>query len=302
MANYNSGILYNAGIKGGGANYNSAAYYIVEVSDAGLAQELLSMLANIFASESGTGIDSLDVKKFPADDYLIVTCGSILEPIKAYVLRDSQVELLPEPRNMSEEVPGKHGELDFGSEYKARSARLHVATYDGLSPEQKEQMKRSIAKYLNPVAGTKKLVFLYDIGKQYIVKLDGRIEPTEYADWFEFEIPLKMSDPFIESTDEHSLTGSGTITNAGNFETGLIVEIAGSATNPSVTIGTNVLSYTGTIASGQTLVIDTEAQTAKIGSTNAAGSYNGVFPMLPSGNTSVTASSNVTVKWRDKWI
>jgi hypothetical protein len=55
MANYNSGFLYNAGVKGGGANYNSATYYIVEVSNAGQGEELINIIANMATSDSGTG-------------------------------------------------------------------------------------------------------------------------------------------------------------------------------------------------------------------------------------------------------
>lgn len=302
MINYNSGIIYNAGVKGGGAMYNSAIYNLIEVSDDGHAQEILSLLANIATADTSTGIDIISIVKMDTETYLIVTQDSILEPLNLHVMRDSKVELLPQTRDMTEEIPGRHGEFDFGTEYKARNITLHVATPDGMSQKEKEDLKRKIANCLNPVKGIKKLVFLDDMDKQYTVKLSGKIDPTNYVDWFQFEIPLKMSDPFIESLEEHSLIGSGTITNAGNFETGLIIEIAGPVINPSVTVGTDTLKYTGTIADGETLIIDTDKQTVKIGNTNVAGDYNGVFPSIPPGDTSITASSNVTVKWRDKWI
>jgi phage-related protein len=302
MANYNSGILYNIGVKGGGANYNSATYYIIEVSNAGQGEEFLSLIANVFASDSGVGNDIIGLKEFDADIYLVVTYDNILNPLGVYMLRDSSFELLPAPRVNSDEIPGRHGEIDFAVEFKARNGQLHLATHDGLSPIEKEQLKRTIAKYLSPIAGTKKLVFLIDADKQYNVKVSGKIEPTEYTDWFEFNVPFKMSNPLIESTVEHTLTGSGAIENVGNFETGIIIEIAGPTTNPSVTIGANILNYIGTITAGQTLIIDTDAQTLKIGSANAVSNYNGVFPSIPPGETNVVAPANVTIKWRDKWI
>ncbi len=297
MANYNSGFLYNSGV-----NYNSATYYIVEVSNAGQGEELISILANAFVADTGVGEDVVNIKKFDADIYLVVTRESMLNPIGVYVLRDSNLELLPATRDNFEEVPGRHGEIEFAAEFKARNGQLHVATQDGLTPLGKEQLKRTIAKYLNPIAGTKKLVFLIDIDKQYNIKLSGKVEPNEYADWFEFNVPLKMANPIIESTDEHSLVGNGTITNAGNFETGLTIEILGPVTNPSITIGSDTLAYTGTIADGETLIIDADAETAKIGTTNAMGNYNGVFPIVQPGDVDVVADDNVTVKWRDKWI
>lgn len=302
MINYNTGVLYNAGIKGGGSNYNSGVFFIIEVSDSGIASEVLSLVANLNLTETGIGQDSIvDLVKFDTNVYLIVTDENILEPLGLYVLRDSQFELIPQTRDNTDEIPGRHGELDFGSEYKARNGTLRVATPEGLTPKQKEALKRVIARCLNPVAGEKKLVFLMDIEKSYTIKI-GKIESKDYADWFEFEIPFKMSNPFIEGTILHTFTGSGIITNEGTFETGLIIEIAGPATNPSLTIGSNTLTYTGTIPSGKTLIIDTEAQTAKIDNQNVIGNYNGVFPMLPPGDTNVIANSNVTIKWHDRWI
>ena len=37
MAKYNSRVNYNEGIKGNGANYNSATFFVVEVSEIGRA-------------------------------------------------------------------------------------------------------------------------------------------------------------------------------------------------------------------------------------------------------------------------
>lgn len=303
MANYNSRINYNEGLRGNGANYNSSNVFLVEVQDVGTAEELISIAASMVVSDSGIATDSAaDVIQYTTDKYLIVTTEGRLEPLGVIVLSDSRKDLMPETRDYSEEIPGRHGEIDFGTEFKARIIELHVATDDGLSPREKEQLKRKIAMYLNPLAGKKKLVFLDDPEVEYEVKFAGRIEPNNHPTWFDFIIPLKMSDPFIISVNEKSLTGSGTITNEGTIATGLIIEIAGAVTNPTVVIGSDTLQYTGTISAGQKLVIDTEKMTAKIGNTNVLMNYNGVFPKLPPGSLNVTAGSNVTIRWKDKFI
>jgi predicted phage tail component-like protein len=302
MANYNSGFLYNAGVKGGGANYNSATYYIVEVSNAGQGEELINIIANMATSDSGTGTESISMMEFPSETYFVITCEGQLNPLGVIVLRDSRHELMPQTRDNTEEIPGRHGEIDFGSEFRSRLLELHVATDDGLSPLQREQLRRTIAGYLNPVAGTKKMVFLDDIDVEYEVKYSGKIDLTKYTDWMEFTIPFKSCNPLTESRDEHSLVGTGTITNSGTFETGLIIEIAGAVTNPSVVIGDVTLAYTGTISAGQKLIIDTDSQTAKIGIANAMAGYNGEFPLLQPGSVNVTAGNNVTIRWRDKWL
>jgi predicted phage tail component-like protein len=303
MAKYNSKVNYNEGIKGSGANYNSATFFVVEVSDIGKAHELVSIAASMtVAPDSGSGTDSVKTRQYVMDKYMVVTTENKLEPLGVIVLGDSRKELMPQTRDNTEEIPGRHGELGFGTEFQARVMELHVATDEGLSPSEKRRLERKIAMYLNPISGTKKLVFLDDPDVEYEVKYAGKIDPTNYPTWFDFTIPFKMPNPFINSFDNHSLSGSGTIANEGSIETGLVIEIAGEATNPEITIGNETLKYTGTIAAGKKLVIDTEKQTAKIGSTNAMANYNGVFPMLQPGDVTVTAGENVIIKWKDKWI
>ncbi|OZV12333.1 hypothetical protein CIW83_09560 [Tissierella sp. P1] len=199
-------------------------------------------------------------------------------------------------------MPGRHGEFDFGTEFKSKMMELHVATDEGNSPLEKAHLQRLFAKYLNPTKGYKTLIFSDDVEKTYMVKYSGKIDITNYASWFQFVLPFKMSDPFIIGSFEKTLTGSGNLVNEGTFETGLIVEISGPVTNPSLTIGGETLTYTGTIPSGQKLIIDTEKETAKIGSNNTMANYNGVFPLLYPGSTNVVSNSNVIVKWHDKWI
>jgi len=148
-----------------------------------------------------------------------------------------------------------HGEYDFGTEFKARTIELHVVTPNNLTAVQKLQFQLDIAKYLDPTKGVKTLVFSDDLEKTYYVKYSGKIQPTQYSNFFEFTIPFKMSNPFIVGTDENLIVGSGTIAYAGTFETGLKIEIAGPVTNPSVDIGAETVVYTGTIAPGTTLIM-----------------------------------------------
>lgn len=228
--------------------------------------------------------------------------NSILQPLGVRVTGDSRYELLPATRDNAEEIPGRHGEIDFGTELKARLLEIDVVTKEGLSPSEKNRLQRLYAMYLNPAKGPKKLVFADDINKTYLVKYSGKIDPTNKPTWFKFTIPFKMSNPFIMGSFKKTLVGSGTLVNEGTEETGLIIEITGPVTNPSLTIGGETLSYNHAITTGQTLVIDTERQTAKIGNMNALDDYNGIFPKLQPGETKVISRNNITIKWRDKWI
>lgn len=214
--------------------------------------------------------------------------NNILQPLQLLVTGDSRHELLPSTRDNTEEIPGRHGEIDFETELKARPLELHVVTPEGLSSAEKKRLARLYASHLDPTKGVKSLVFADEIDKTYLVKYSGKIDPTNYPTWFKFVIPFKMSNPFIIDSFEKTLVGSGKLVNEGTFETGLIIEITGPATNPSLTIGGETLKYTGTIPSGQKLIIDTELETAKIGNNNAMGDYNGNFPLLLPGETIVS--------------
>lgn len=270
----------------------------VSVTDFATGQDLISVLANLNIDDYGKGIDYASV----AGAFFVIDSNNVLQPLGVIVTGDSRYELLPATRDNTEEIPGRHGEIDFGTELKPRSLELSVVTKEGYSPLEKARLQRLIAKYLDPTKGAKTLIFSDDIEKSYIVKYSGKIDITNKPTWFKFTIPFKMSNPFIMGSFEKTLVGSGTLVNEGTHETGLIIEITGPVTNPSLTIDGETLAYNASISTGTKLIIDTEKQTAKIGNVNALGDYNGVFPMLQPGETKVTSSSNITIKWHDKWI
>lgn len=341
VAKFNHRKCYNKKWDKGGASYNSHRPHVVMVKDYGTGADLVQLyFGDIVLKDNATTMDSMnvlpanmvfkddangkdniyiessfDVKDygtgadlvsmlldFPATECLFVTANGILQPLGVRVTGDSRYELLPATRDNTEEIPGRHGEIDFGTELKARLLELQVVTPDGLNAREKSRLKSLYAMYLDPTKGPKKLVFADDIEKTYMVKYSGKIDLDNKPTWFSFTIPFKMSNPFIMGSFEKTLIGSGVLVNEGTEETGLIIEIAGPATNPSLTIGGETIAYTGTISSGEKLIIDTEKETAKIGNVNALGDYNGVFPMLQPGETKVTSSSNITIKWHDKWI
>lgn len=278
---------------------NISRIHNIAITDNAIGHEILSVIPILKIEDAGIGYD-FDANI--AGAFFVIDSENILHPLGVLVTNDSRYELLPATRDMTEEIPGRHGEINFGTEFKAKMLELHVATDEGLEPLEKARLQRLFAKYLDPTKGAKTLIFSDDIEKTYMVKYSGKIDLRPNATWFDFVLPFKMSDPFIIGSFEKTLIGSGTLINEGTFETGLIIEIQGPATNPSLTIGSETLSYNGTIPSGNKLIIDTEKQTAKIGNNNALANYNGVFPLLSPGETKVTASSNVTIRWRDKWL
>ncbi len=124
----------------------------------------------------------------------------ILEPLNLVVLRDSRVDLFPRIKERVEEIPGRHGEVSFGSKLEPRLLELHVVVKEEFPFKEREIRKREIAQYLNPTTGHKVLVFADEPDKQYFVKYSGIVDiDRQYTSWFEFTIPFKCSDPYIYS-------------------------------------------------------------------------------------------------------
>jgi predicted phage tail component-like protein len=233
----------------------------------------------------------------------LISEDNLLRPLNVFITGDSRKEILPSVQEYSERIPGRHGDIRFATKLEPRLLELHVVTKDGLTPAEREQLKRTLAGYLNPVAGYSPLIFADDLDKTYMVKYAGKISLEQVADGFEFFIPFKLGKPYITETFEQTLTGSGTITNAGNVEAYLTIEIHGVASGTTtVTVGDKTLTYTGDIATGETVVIDTEKWTVEKDSVNVLENYAGGFPKLAVGDTAVTAGSNVTFKWKGRWV
>ncbi len=275
----------------------------VNIADVTTGDDVVNLADVIIAVADA--MDAYDSVLAPAATFFSIDADGYLQPLGVFVERDSRYELLAPTRDMTEEIPGAHGELDLGTMLGVRTLELSVVADKDPNCDMafdKEKLKRLYAKYLDPTKGYKNLVFSNDVNKTYQVKYSGKIDIEEYANWFRFTIPFKMLTPFTIGSFEQSLTGSGTIENEGTFETGLIVEINGPVIDPNITIGVSVLEYIGEIDAHEVLIIDTEKKTVKIGDTNAMVGYNKSFPLLPPGELEVVAPSNVTIKWRHKWI
>lgn len=272
----------------------------VDISETGHGEDIIvSILSNVNISENGYGIDFISL----ATTYFFINEDNVLNPLGVLVTRDTREEILSAVKNFTEKVPGKHGEYKFKSEIKGKILELTVVTDEGLTPQEKENLKNLFAEYLSPLNGEKSLTFADDIERQYKVRYSGRINIENYPTWFKFVIPFKMSSSFITGSFENVQIGSGTIENKGNVDTHMIIEIGGLAVNPSLTINGEVLNYTGTINAGETLVIDTKKRTAKIGDTNVLDNWCKKFPVLkPETTVEVTASNNIIMKWRESWI
>lgn len=232
-----------------------------------------------------------------------VDADNILQPLGVHVLRDSRYELLPGTRDYLEDIPGRHGEIDFGADLQPRILEFHCAIE--VTADLRAAKMRTLASYLNPLSGAQNLTFNDEPGKVYRVRYAGRIEVAEYyPTWIGFIIPFKMFDPLIVGASQKSLVGTGTATNSGTVATPFTLTIQGAVTNPSAVVAGYTMTYTGTVASGKSLIVDTDKLTAIYDGANALPNYNGVFPKLQTGNNAVTAAGAgiTTVRWYDQWV
>jgi len=275
----------------------------IPITDTGTGQDIISpLLCNVYVSDTGIGQDETNIAKI----FFVIDADNILKPLNVLIVGDSRLDTFPKIKRYKEEIPGRHGDVDFGSHLGGRILELDVASMDGLSPGQKEGMKRMWAKYLNPVSGARPLVFWDDLEKTYNVKYAGKIDPEQYADWMKFAIPFRMTSAYIEGSFERKLTGNGTVKNSGNIETPFVLQITGPVQNPIVTVGDATFEYVGDIPSGQVLIIDTGRQAAELDGVNALDDViGGSDTMLPPGETAVSAGASgghVTIIWRERWI
>ncbi len=257
-------------------------------------ESILPITGSMAITETGHGIDITATAK----TFFIIDENNVLQPLGVVVLHGKN-DLLPGSRDYNEEIPGRHGEIKFGHTFQPRLLELRVA--QSTDPATREQLKRTLAKWLNPLAGPQPLVFAEDIEKMYYVKYAGKIDLNQWPNYMEFTIPFKASDPFIVGSFEQTHVGSGTINNKGNIETNFTVEISGPITNPSVTVGSSVLSWTGTVSAGQTLIIDTGKMAVTLNGSSVLGTYTGGFPKLQPGDTAVTAIGQAIIRWRSRW-
>lgn len=220
----------------------------------------------------------------------------------AYVMKGT--EFIRNFKDYSGQVPGKGGEILFGVDMEAGLISLPCIV--STTPDTWGAKEAVIMAALNPKLGVQDLTFANRPGKVYRVLYVGQLRFVEEGPGYrKFTIPFKLHDPVIKASTQSTLIGSGTAVNGGGDDCPVIVEIVGSVTNPSVTIGGKTMTYTGTVTASDTLIIDTEKLTCTFNGANALANLTGLSPKvkLAMGNNTVTAASagTTTVKWYNRW-
>lgn len=221
-------------------------------------------------------------------------------------------------------VPGMHGAYDFGATMGPRQFELECA-FIARNHMELQQRVSALAAFLldgNGKPRTMPIIFANQPDRQYMVRYVGDLAIERIVGLGTFTLPFTAFDPWAYSKESTSdlltwdadytweddfawddgysfdFRGPGTveINNLGTLNAEPIIEIIGSFSSLSLTVGGVVFTYN--VPMSGTLVIDFKRKTAKIGTQNVLQNTNGQFGKLPPGISNITvggAALNITM-------
>lgn len=235
----------------------------------------------------------------------------------------------PDLREYEDGADGRPGVIDYGSEWGKREITVRIDVTP--TSESLKRRQSRIMAWLSPVSsGAGVLIFDEVPDIQYYAKLTGKLGIEQFFRGYgEFTLTFKCADPFAYSTISvetinvdsailvdadisvdaaytFAVTGPATlnIDNYGDEPVHPVIEVSGSFTTLSVTLGGKTLTYSSAM-SAQTLVIDYARMTSKKAGVSVA--VSGSYGEIAAGFTPVTIGGSgisvaVTFKFRTKYI
>jgi phage-related protein len=232
----------------------------------------------------------------------------VLQPTGGVILEGSDLPVLPDYKEYTEEADQLHGELDFGGILRMRKFDFIVDARKANAD--KFAYLRDLAYWLNPHAGYQELIWDDDpVARCLLVRVAGGISYANKINAVKFRVPFK-GKPFMESLATHWAwldNSSGSIENQGNEEAPPLITFYDAAVNPSIAINGVTVQYTGSLVAGDCLEIDTGAKTAKHTTgagvvTNVLGGMGANWPLLQPGWNYIASAFFCSVSWRDRWV
>jgi len=115
------------------------------------------------------------------------------------------IPILPDTRDYTVQIAGHNGELDFGSEYGARIV-THECVLMADDPTTDYHAKvRQLARVFDAKRGERIVTYSDLPGKQYRMRYAGSLPIEKIIFDGNFSLPMKMYDPFPESSTESIL-------------------------------------------------------------------------------------------------
>lgn len=246
-------------------------------------------------------------------------------------LRESQRPALPPTVDRSYTVPFMHGAYDFGADLGPRPLPLECA-FNERNPYMLQRRISALAAHLLDGDGrprTMSLIYANQPDLQYFVRFSGQLPTTREAGLGRFNLPFIAFDPFAYSIYESDDINVDTpvmvdtelsvdaaydfyvngpaalpIDNFGPLNVKPIIEISGSFSTLSLTVGGVVTTYN--VPMSGTLALDFQRGLARIGSTNVMLNTNARFGALPPGVSAVIVGGSglnfsMSVKFKAKY-
>lgn len=204
----------------------------------------------------------------------------------------STMQIMPEAQLTTIEMPGIDGSIIEDTVYRDRLFNIVAFSEQGLTINQKEELKSKITRILDSTKHQTKRLTVQDRGVTFDSKYDGLAEISEGPSYVKASIPLRVS-PYGERTFAQVINGSGIVDNSsGDCPLGVVTEISGPITNPSFMYGDTRYYWNGYVQSGEKLVIDHANMTCYIINTNgkkvnALATLSGNFYRVPSRSSAI---------------
>lgn len=225
-----------------------------------------------------------------------------------YLLR-SKFRVMPETRDRYETISWRHGELDFGFDFAGLAIQLECLV-TATSEANLRQRIRSIAEWIDPSYGERRLIFDTEPDKFYLARFAGSADVEIVARQGRVTLPFRASDPFAYAVQDdvfvYTAPGSYQFHRKGTAISYPKIEIEGTCNGGKIAITLNgkMINYTGTLAAGETLVFDSATITAYKITTAGTGIINVIndidsigFPFAAPGanNLAIDVSGGATV-------
>lgn len=241
------------------------------------------------------------------------------------------IPLLPETRQVEEELPGLDGTLDMDTTYGPRIIELTFNLIGGQHEADYQYYLQEIARLFNTRAGVQPLILDRAPGKRWLVKYNGTLPVERIATVGTFTAPFKAFFPFSESVTDSAtplrigqgysigqgLRLGGTaysfqldgpskafaVRNNGTHDAKPVIRVTGAASNITIRNATTgeEMVWAGTMAAGDKLEIDCgrydpakryALPSIKKNGVNAYAQFAGIYLRLAPGDNNIVVLSS----------
>lgn len=246
------------------------------------------------------------------DNYLDTAFDYIIPFDMMIDWKTSSIQIMPQTESSYIEMQGVDGSIAENTIYKNRLFNIVAYSQDGLTIQEKEELKKDIVRILDSTKKEPKQMTFQTADIAFDVKYSGAAEISEGPSFVKISVPFEAT-PYGHPLFDQEVFGSGLLINNGLIETGCINKISSGCVNPSFQMGTIHYSWAGTVPENNTLVIDHESymcylETPYGEKINAITQLTGDFQKIPKeSSVAITASEHTeaflftTIRERILW-